>query len=85
MARLAVAKPRERRISDWGNQLAERYHRSLEWVLNAPWRTVGGCLLAAGLAAGLYTQLDRELLHLTGTLNILRVGRMVWIDYADAS
>ena len=86
MARLAVARPREGRISDWGNRLANRYQSSLEWVLNAPWRTVGVCLLAAGIAAGLYSQLDRELLPSEdrGTLNIFARGPDgVGLDYAE--
>ena len=62
MARLAEARPRRRRVSDWGNQLAERYHRSLGVVLNAPKATFMLCLLAGGVAAALYSQLDQELL-----------------------
>ena len=62
MARLAEASPRRRRVSDWGNQLAERYHRSLGVVLNAPKATFMLCLLAGGVAAALYSQLDQELL-----------------------
>jgi len=62
MARLAEATPRRRRVSDWGNQLAERYHRSLGAVLNAPKATFILCLLAGGIAAALYSQLDQELL-----------------------
>ena len=62
MARLAEATPRRRRVSDWGNQLAERYHRSLGAVLNAPKATFMLCLLAGGVAAALYSQLDQELL-----------------------
>ena len=62
MARLAEATPRRRRVSDWGNQLAERYHRSLRAVLNAPKATFMLCLLAGGVAAALYSQLDQELL-----------------------
>ena len=62
MARLAEATPRRRRVSDWGNHLAERYHRSLGAVLNAPKATFMLCLLAGGVAAALYSQLDQELL-----------------------
>jgi multidrug efflux pump subunit AcrB len=62
MARLAEATPRRRRVSEWGNQLAERYHRSLRAVLNAPKATFMLCLLAGGGAAALYSQLDQELL-----------------------
>ena len=62
MARLAETTPRRRRVSDWGNQLAERYHRSLGAVLNAPKATFMLCLLAGGVAAALYSQLDQELL-----------------------
>ena len=62
MARLAESTPRRRRVSDWGNQLAERYHRSLGAVLNAPKATFMLCLLAGGVAAALYSQLDQELL-----------------------
>ena len=62
MARLAEATPRRRRVSEWGNQLAERYHRSLGAVLNAPKVTFMLCALAGGMAAALYSQLDQELL-----------------------
>ena len=62
MARLAEATPRRRRVSEWGNQLAERYHRSLGAVLNAPRVTFMMCALAGGMAAALYSQLDQELL-----------------------
>ena len=62
MARLAEATPRRRRVSEWGNQLAERYHRSLGAVLNAPRVTFTICALAGGMAAALYSQLDQELL-----------------------
>ena len=62
MARLSEASPRRRRVSDWGNKLAERYHRSLGVVLNAPKATFMLCLLAGGVAAALYSQLDQELL-----------------------
>jgi len=62
MARLAETTPRRRRVSEWGNQLAERYHRSLRAVLNAPKATFMLCLLAGGGAAALYSQLDQELL-----------------------
>ena len=62
MARLPVAAPRQRRVSDWGNRLAQAYHASLKTVLNLPRRTAAICVLAAAGAAGLYTLLDQELL-----------------------
>jgi hydrophobe/amphiphile efflux-1 (HAE1) family protein len=62
MARLPASAPRQRRVSDWGNRLAQSYHASLKTVLNAPRRTASICVLAAASAAGLYTLLDQELL-----------------------
>ena len=62
MARLPASPPRQRRVSDWGNQLAQSYHASLKTVLSAPRRTATICVLAAASAAGLYTLLDQELL-----------------------
>ena len=62
MARLPASVPRQRRVSDWGNRLAQSYHASLKTVLNAPRRTATICVLAAASAAGLYTLLDQELL-----------------------
>ena len=62
MARLPASLPRQRRVSDWGNRLAQSYHASLKTVLNAPRRTATICVLAAASAAGLYTLLDQELL-----------------------
>ena len=62
MARLPASAPRQRRVSDWGNRLAQAYHASLKTVLNLPRRTAAICVLAAAGAAGLYTLLDRELL-----------------------
>ena len=62
MARLPASPPRQRRVSDWGNRLAQSYHASLKTVLNAPRRTASICVLAAASAAGLYTLLDQELL-----------------------
>ena len=62
MARLPASAPRQRRVSDWGNRLAQAYHASLNTVLNLPRRTAAICVLAAAGAAGLYTLLDQELL-----------------------
>ena len=62
MARLPASAPRQRRVSDWGNRLAQAYHASLKTVLNMPRRTAAICVLAAAGAAGLYTLLDQELL-----------------------
>ena len=62
MARLPASAPRQRRVSDWGNRLAQAYHASLNTVLNLPRRTAAMCVLAAAGAAGLYTLLDQELL-----------------------
>ena len=62
MARLPASAPRQRRVSDWGNRLAQSYHASLKTVLSAPRRTASICVLAAASAAGLYTLLDQELL-----------------------
>ena len=62
MARLTASTPRQRRVSDWGNRLAQAYHASLKTVLNLPRRTAAICLLAAAGAAGLYPLLDQELL-----------------------
>jgi hydrophobe/amphiphile efflux-1 (HAE1) family protein len=62
MARLPASAPRQRRVSDWGNRLAQSYHASLQTVLNAPRRMATICVLAAASAAGLYTLLDQELL-----------------------
>ena len=47
MANLPPAAPKERRLAVIGMQLAERYHRSLRFVLNAPWRTFLACVVAA--------------------------------------
>ena len=62
MARLPASAPRQRRVSDWGNRLAQGYHASLKTVLNLPRRTATICVLAGAGAAGLYTLLDQELL-----------------------
>ena len=62
MARLPASAPRQRRVSDWGNRLAQAYHASLKTVLNLPRRTATICVLAAVGAAGLYALLDQELL-----------------------
>ena len=62
MARLPASAPRQRRVSDWGNRLAQAYHASLKTVLNLPRRTTTICVLAAVGAAGLYILLDQELL-----------------------
>lgn len=62
MARLPASAPRQRRVSDWGNRMAQAYHASLNTVLNLPRRTAAMCVLAAAGAAGLYTLLDQELL-----------------------
>ena len=62
MARLPASAPQQRRVSDWGNRLAQAYHASLKTVLNLPRRTTTICVLAAVGAAGLYTLLDQELL-----------------------
>ena len=86
MARLATAPVRERRVSDWGNQLADRYHRSLQRALNAPWHALIFSLLAAGIAAGLYWQLDQELLPTEdrGSVNIFARGPDgVGLEYAE--
>ena len=86
MARLATAKPRSPRVSHWGNQLASQYQRSLVAVLNAPRRTVALSVLAASLAAGLYTQLDQELLPQEdrGSINLFARGPDgVGLDYAE--
>jgi len=86
MARLATAPVRERRVSDWGNQLADRYHRSLQRTLNAPWKALIFSLLAAGIAAGLYWQLDQELLPTEdrGSVNIFARGPDgVGLEYAE--
>jgi hydrophobe/amphiphile efflux-1 (HAE1) family protein len=86
MARLATAKPRSQRVSHWGTQLASQYQRSLVAVLNAPMRTVALSVLAASLAAGLYTQLDQELLPQEdrGSINLFARGPDgVGLDYAE--
>jgi multidrug efflux pump subunit AcrB len=86
MARLATAKPRSQRVSHWGNQLASQYQRSLVAVLNAPRRTVALSVFAASLAAGLYTQLDQELLPQEdrGSINLFARGPDgVGLDYAE--
>ena len=62
MARLPASAPRQRRVSDWGNRLAQSYHASLKTVLSIPRRTAAICVLAAAGAAGLYSLLDQELL-----------------------
>ena len=53
MANLPPAAPKERRLAVIGMQLAERYHRSLRFVLNAPWRTFIACVVAASRCRGL--------------------------------
>ena len=76
MARLPTSAPRQRRVSDWGNRLAQSYHASLKTVLCAPRRTAAICVLAAASAAGLYTLLDQELLPAEdrGTISLLATG-----------
>ena len=76
MARLPTSAPRQRRVSDWGNRLAQSYHASLKTVLSAPRRTASICVLAAASAAGLYTLLDQELLPAEdrGTIKIFAKG-----------
>ena len=76
MARLPTSAPRQRRVSDWGNRLAQSYHASLKTVLRAPRRTASICVLAAASAAGLYTLLDQELLPAEdrGTIKIFAKG-----------
>ena len=76
MARLPASAPRQRRVSDWGNRLAQSYHASLKTVLSAPRRTASICVLAAASAAGLYTLLDQELLPAEdrGTIKLFAKG-----------
>ena len=62
MSRLATTSPRDRRVSQWGDQLAALYHHSLKKVLNIPRRTFFVFVVAGGAAAALYTSLDQELL-----------------------
>ncbi|MAV68426.1 MAG: multidrug transporter AcrB [Cellvibrionales bacterium TMED122] len=62
MSRLAATSPRDRRVSQWGDQLAALYHHSLRRVLNIPRRTFLVFVVAGGAAAALYTSLDQELL-----------------------
>ena len=62
MSRLATTSPRDRRVSQWGDQLAALYHHSLKRVLNIPRRTFLVFVVAGGAAAALYTSLDQELL-----------------------
>jgi len=62
MSRLATTSPRDRRVSQWGDQLAALYHHSLKRVLNIPRRTFFVFVVAGGAAAALYTSLDQELL-----------------------
>ena len=62
MSRLATTAPRDRRVSQWGDQLAALYHHSLKRVLNIPRRTFFVFVVAGGAAATLYTSLDQELL-----------------------
>jgi multidrug efflux pump subunit AcrB len=75
MARLPASAPRQRRVSDWGNRLAQSYHASLLTVLNAPRRMATICVLAAASAAGLYTLLDQELLPAEGPRHHLPVRK----------
>ncbi|MDG2460976.1 MAG: efflux RND transporter permease subunit [Luminiphilus sp.] len=86
MARLAVARPRSHRVSHWGHRMAGGYLRSLNFVLNAPRRTFMLSVVAASLAAGLYTQLDQELLPREdrGSINLFARGPDgVGLDYAE--
>ncbi|MFL2503250.1 MAG: efflux RND transporter permease subunit [Luminiphilus sp.] len=62
MSRLAATSPRDRRVSQWGDQLAALYHHSLKRVLNVPRRTFFVFVVAGVAAAALYTSLDQELL-----------------------
>ena len=62
MSRFATTSPRDRRVSQWGDQLAALYHHSLKRVLNIPRRTFFVFVVAGGAAAALYTSLDQELL-----------------------
>ena len=86
MARLATSQPRQRRVETWGNQLAKGYHRSLAATLNAPRRVFFGCLVAGGLAAGLYAFLDQELLPQEDRGSVLLFARGpdgVGLDYTE--
>ena len=76
MARLPASAPRQRRVSDWGNRLAQAYQASLKAVLSVPRRTAAICMLAAAGAAGLYTLLDQELLPAEdrGTIKLFAKG-----------
>jgi hydrophobic/amphiphilic exporter-1 (mainly G- bacteria), HAE1 family len=50
-----------RRVSAWGEGAVQRYGRWLAAALRHGWWVGGICLLLAGLAAVLFTQLDQEL------------------------
>ena len=86
MARLAVSRPRERRVEVWGNHLAQSYHRSLVATLNAPRRTFALCLVLAAVASGLYVFLDQELLPQEDRGSVMIFARGpdgVGLDYTE--
>jgi len=80
MARLPSAAPTPgalmTRLNHFGRSLAAFYERTVALALRAPWMLFGACLVAAGGAALLYPQLDRELLPSEdrGQLNIFARG-----------
>ncbi|WP_088329028.1 efflux RND transporter permease subunit [Lacimicrobium sp. SS2-24] len=61
-ARLPVKKDQGHLFAAFGNKLLSAYSRSLHWALDHAKLTFLFCVLAAGGAAGVYLQLENELL-----------------------
>ena len=78
MARLGQSSPGrlDQALGRFGTRLQALYAASLGALLHRPWLTLAACLLAAGGAAALYPQLDKELLpeEDRGELNIFARG-----------
>jgi len=76
MAKLPAKSPQPRALDALGGTLAAFYRRSLDSVLRHPGKTTVLCVLLAGLAGSLYTQLKRELLPAEdrGHIFVMAVG-----------
>ncbi len=75
MAKLKEHQDRERRLEGFGNALIHFYDITLSAVLHHPWLTLLVCIAAAGSAATLFTQLDRELLPPEDRGNVMVFAR----------
>ena len=75
MAKLKEHQDRERRLESFGNALVHFYDITLGAVLHHPWLTLVVCIGAAGSAAMVFTQLDRELLPPEDRGNVMVFAR----------